>query len=450
MALRGVPGVGWDAVDSDRWRPAARSLGALAVLVAAGAALGTVVEAARPVVAEQQLTAALGVLVARSPFALAVLREVTGLGGPAAVGVVPAVLAVALLRCGDRRLAGWVAVTGTGAVVLGPAVTAVLLAVGVSAGFPDGYAFGSTVAYGAVLLVLRQGVRWRRAATAAVVVLVVVIGGTRLAIGGYLLGDVVGGWLLGVGWLAATTAAMGARYDSLLVTGGRSEPAPARPARYPAVLAAVWLLLLGALIAAGRVVIGSAPGSPVDRLDTAVLGWFVAIRSPLLTAVADVASSIGDTPTIVAGTLTVAAVVLVATRRGRPVIFLAVVIVGELGIYLGTGALVDRPRPSVSHLGLLLPPTSSFPSGHVSAAISFYGAAAVLATMGTRAWWRWCVGAAAVLAATLVALGRLYYGVHYPTDVLASVLFAVPWLAACRHLMPPAVGASARFAPRRS
>lgn len=428
-------------------RPAARSLGALAVLVAAGAVLGTVVAAARPVAAEQQLTAALEALVARSPFALAVAREVTGLGGPAAVGVVPAALAVALLRCGDRRLAGWVAVTGTGAAVLGPAVAAVLIAVGGQTGFPDGYAFGSTVAYSAALLVL-PALRWRRAATAAVVVLVVVVGGTRLAIGGYLLGDVVGGWLLGAGWLAATTASVGARFDSRLVTGDRGERVPARPARHPAVLAAVWLLLLGALVAAGRVVTGSAL---VDRLDTAVLGWFVAIRSPLLTAVADVASSIGDTPTIVAGTLTVAAVVLVATRRGRPALFLAVVILGELAIYLGTGALVDRPRPSVSHLGLLLPPTSSFPSGHVSAAISFYGAAAVLAVIGTRAWWRWCVGAAAVLAAaTLVALGRLYYGMHYPTDVLASVLFAVPWLAACRHLMPPDVGAAARFARRRS
>ena len=32
----------------------------------------------------------------------------------------------------------------------------------------------------------------------------------------------------------------------------------------------------------------------------------------------------------------------------------------------------------------------------------------------------------------LVAVGRLYRGVHYPTDVLASVAFAVPWLLADR------------------
>jgi hypothetical protein len=88
------------------------------------------------VAAEQQLSAVLEAYVARTPFVLAVLREATGLGNPAAVGVVPVTIAVALLRCGDRRLAGWVAVTGLGAGVFGPAVTGVLLAVGDPAPWP--------------------------------------------------------------------------------------------------------------------------------------------------------------------------------------------------------------------------------------------------------------------------------------------------------------------------
>ncbi len=76
--------------------------------------------------------------------------------------------------------------------------------------------------------------------------------------------------------------------------------------------------------------------------------------------------------------------------------FLLVTMFGELTLFLGTSAIVDRARPDVLHLDGRLP-TSSFPSGHVAATLCLYVAIAVPVLARTRAWWRWVAVSAAVL-----------------------------------------------------
>ena len=75
--------------------------------------------------------------------------------------------------------------------------------------FPSGHAMSSTVAYGALLLVFLPAIgrRYRAAVVAGAVVLVVAIGFSRLALGVHYLSDVIGGYVLGLAWLAASTAA---------------------------------------------------------------------------------------------------------------------------------------------------------------------------------------------------------------------------------------------------
>jgi undecaprenyl-diphosphatase len=80
--------------------------------------------------------------------------------------------------------------------------------------------------------------------------------------------------------------------------------------------------------------------------------------------------------------------------------------------------LVQRPRPYVSLPGLevLVPLRSdfSFPSGHSSTS---FACAFVITRMNGRRW------ALAYIVAAMIALSRLFVGVHYPSDVLAGALF---------------------------
>ena len=73
-----------------------------------------------------------------------------------------------------------------------------------------------------------------------------------------------------------------------------------------------------------------------------------------------------------------------------------------------------RPYEAMEALSILVgrPRDFSFPSGHATA--SFAGAWAVFRNAKSR--WRW----GALILAILIALSRLYVGVHYPTDVLAE------------------------------
>jgi len=75
--------------------------------------------------------------------------------------------------------------------------------------FPSGHAMSSTVVYGSVLLAFLPSVarRWRWLVIGATATLVVAIGFTRLALGVHFLSDVVGGIVLGLAWLAMSTAA---------------------------------------------------------------------------------------------------------------------------------------------------------------------------------------------------------------------------------------------------
>lgn len=75
--------------------------------------------------------------------------------------------------------------------------------------FPSGHSMSSVVSYGALAVVFLPVVAagLRRLLLLGVAVLCFLIGVSRLALGVHFVSDVLGGWILGLAWLAAGTAA---------------------------------------------------------------------------------------------------------------------------------------------------------------------------------------------------------------------------------------------------
>jgi undecaprenyl-diphosphatase len=291
--------------------------------------------------------------------------------------------------------------------------------------------------------------------TSAIIALIALIGISRLLLGVHYVSDVIGAWALGVVWLSLTTFAFeltrraaGQRVTDPAAEGlepeARADLAPARPEpgspRYRAGLTAAglliaWVLIVGLITGIGELVTKYGNGNVLG--DRTIPHWLAAQRTPGLTRWSEVFSTLGATQAILLGTIATAVVFLAVTRRWRPVIFVAVLMAGELASFLTVSMVVRRPRPAgVSQLDHGLP-TSAFPSGHEAATCCLYVALAVLVIGHARGWWRWLFLIPAVAMPVLVALSRMYRGEHHPTDIASSLVFAGLWLTATVLLIRP-------------
>jgi undecaprenyl-diphosphatase len=90
-------------------------------------------------------------------------------------------------------------------------------------------------------------------------------------------------------------------------------------------------------------------------------------------------------------------------------------------------AVFERARPDLFDSGYHAS-FYSFPSGHATVAVGFYGMLTLILAYRLRGLARWAVAIFGMLVVLLIGFSRLYLGVHYPTDVLAGYLSALLWL----------------------
>lgn len=406
--------------------------------------------------ADHDAAARLNSLVAGHPALVAVIKAVTWLGSDGALWTVLGGSAAVMAARRRWKLASYLLVTGAGALVLDPVLKSLVgrlrpvvahpVAHGTGNSFPSGHSLGSIVCYGAVLLVFLPATRpgWPRTALRyGTGLLIAAIGISRILLGVHYLSDVAGGWALGLSWLGLTALAFDPLHSAS--PGGRPPGTPrhpettmARPARQYARIAAgvltAWVLILGVVVGFGELVVKFSH----DRWlgDTAIPRWFAAHRTPAGNHWSDLISVACATTGILVVAVAACLLFLLFIRHWRPVVFVGVVMIGEVTAFLASAAVVKRPRPYVHHLDHHLP-TSAYPSGHMAATCCLYIAIAIVVIGHARGWWRWLLLIPAIVMPVLIALSRMYRGEHHPTDIAGSIIFAALWLTATTLLIKP-------------
>jgi undecaprenyl-diphosphatase len=188
---------------------------------------------------------------------------------------------------------------------------------------------------------------------------------------------------------------------------------------------ASYLALVAVWFAVGELLVRTPA---ITSRDQSVADWFVEQRTSTLDPWSEIASGLADTLVKVVATAVLAFGMWLAWRRWREALMMVLPLALEASVFITVTYLVGRPRPDVVRLEES-PVGSSFPSGHVAAAAA-YGALVVVVFWHTRhRWARALVLVAIALIPVLVAVGRLYRGMHFLSDVVAGVLLGLASIA---------------------
>ncbi len=170
------------------------------------------------------------------------------------------------------------------------------------------------------------------------------------------------------------------------------------------------------------------PGSPLDRLDAAVMAAVREMAGTDLLRAAHFVSLAGDARFITPLAIAVAAA-LAARRLWQAAGVWAFTLGGGVLVHRALKSVFERMRPLHDH-GLVVENGWSFPSNHASMSLVTYGMLAWLLLYFTHGRGVRPIIALAVLLVLAIGASRVVLQVHFPSDVLAGYASGSTWLAA--------------------
>lgn len=182
----------------------------------------------------------------------------------------------------------------------------------------------------------------------------------------------------------------------------------------------VWAATVGVafVVIFGFVIRGTA-------FDLAVVQFLNGFHHGLIAAVTDGIYNYFEPAPAIIGTVLLTAVILVVSRNLRIASTFAVVIAATWLSLAVVKLLVHRVRPDVSLLNFPFSPAqvdASYPSGHTTFITALVATLLLAVSVGYR---RWLVGVLGGFAVAGVGIAVVIDGLHYPSDVIGSIVWAV-------------------------
>jgi len=163
----------------------------------------------------------------------------------------------------------------------------------------------------------------------------------------------------------------------------------------------------------------------IVAIDAHIANLVFTLRTDLLTTIFSWITLLGKSHIII-GFIGIALVLLWIWKKSYYIFPFLISVVGSVTFtYLGKLAM-HRPRPE---LAIYAEHSFSFPSGHATIAVAFYGFAGYLLMHATQNWNR-KVNILFSILFIIIAIGfsRIYLGVHYISDVWSGYLVGAMWL----------------------
>ncbi|ARY90987.1 MULTISPECIES: phosphatase PAP2 family protein [Lacticaseibacillus] len=161
----------------------------------------------------------------------------------------------------------------------------------------------------------------------------------------------------------------------------------------------------------------------IHTVDQRVIAFVTHFHAATLKPLLLVITELGNPSILIVLTMVLAAGLLLCRYRSAAVFTASVgAIMGVLNVSIKY--LIQRPRPFIADpqiRALVKASGFSFPSGHSSGTMMFYGTIILLAwTLFKHPTGKWLITILAVLMIGLTGYSRIFVRVHYPTDVFAG------------------------------
>ena len=164
----------------------------------------------------------------------------------------------------------------------------------------------------------------------------------------------------------------------------------------------------------------------IPRFDDAIGNFVRSFASTEVTSAFRFASRLGSTIGLTLIGLIVIGIFLYM-RRLKYIGLMMLVMAGQAALQYVFKVIFERQRPQAM-FDYVIGDTPSFPSGHALASMCFFGLLAYLLSANIQSSvHRSIIWATAIALILFVGLSRIYFDVHYPSDVLAGYLAGLVW-----------------------